>query len=237
MEAIILAGGLGTRLQAVVPDVPKPIAPIRGTPFLTLLLDRLAASSLITRVVLSLGYKAELIMDTYKNHSFPFDMRFVVEPYPLGTGGGTRHALCSCQEETVWVLNGDSLFTISFHDMWQFHQRQQSDLTLACAYVDDTSRYGSLFIDQNRILGFQEKQTGLGDGWINGGIYLLSRSLPFPAFEVFSLEKEFFPSILHHRVFGYCQAASFLDIGTRDSYLAAQQELDPCNPQIQAGYS
>lgn len=222
-DAIVLAGGLGTRLQKIVSDVPKPLAPIKGTPFLDLLLSSLVASGQVDQIILAIGYKAELIR-AYYAHS-PLPLLFSEETTPLGTAGALKQALPLAKTEEVWVLNGDSFFDISFEKMTLVHQAKKADLTMACKAVEEVSRYGSVaFDEEGRICSFQEKEAARGKGWINGGIYLMKKSLLDP-FSAFSLEKEVFPTLLNKRIFAYPSSGLFIDIGTEESYLQAQSVL------------
>lgn len=220
MDAIILAGGLGTRLREVLADKPKPLAPIRGRPFLDLLLDQLQGK--VERVILAVGYKAEAIKGQYGSKQ----LLFSEEKTPLGTGGALKQALTFAKGSPVLVLNGDSYFDIRFDDFFAFHQRLDADVTLACRAVEDVSRYGSLQIDkEGKIIAFQEKKPLKEPGWINGGIYLIHPPLLHPFSGVFSLEKDFFPSLLKKKMFAYLSSEKFIDIGTKESYLKAQEIL------------
>ncbi len=224
MEAVILVGGLGTRLQEVVPDVPKPLASIRGTPFLSLLLKNLP----FERVILAVGHRADQIISCYQNHPFPFDIQFSVESEPLGTGGALIHALSMIKGPLFWVLNGDSYFAIDFEKMEEAHLQTGADLTIASLEVEEVSRYGSLEFDPStrRITHFSEKAEKKGAGWISGGIYLFQKEvLSCFSLKSFSLEKEGFPHLLNKRCFMYPSRGAFIDIGTKESYSLAQDLL------------
>ena len=223
MDAIILAGGLGKRLRDIVSDVPKPLAPIQGKPFLDILLAQL--DNRVERVILAIGYQSEKIKEYYRNASLIFSE----EEVPLGTGGALKQALQLAHSSLVLVMNGDSYFDVDLESMLAFHLASQAHLTLACREVEDVSRFGSISFDENqRISAFREKEAGAGKGWINGGIYLMDKNLldSFPD-TPFSLEQEGFPHLLKKRVFAYPSAGKFIDIGTRDSYYQAQELL--CN--------
>lgn len=220
-DAIILVGGLGTRLQKIVSQVPKPLAPINGTPFLDLLLQHFYASGQVRRIILAIGHKAHLIRAYYEKTSFP--LLFSEETSPLGTAGALKQALPLAATEDVWVLNGDSFFDVPFEKMRLAHQQNNADLTIACKEMEDVSRYGSVaFGFDQRISNFQEKEAACGKGWINGGIYLMKRTL-LESFSAFSLEKEVFPALLNKRVFAYPFPGKFIDIGTEESYHQAQE--------------
>ena len=216
IESIILAGGLGTRLRECVPDLPKPLAPINGAPFLDILLKQLETFP-VSKIVLAVGYKAECIQDAYKGRSLIFS----VEDEPLGTGGALKKALALTSSEHVLALNGDSFLDIDFTAFWQQHQETRADLTLACLSMEN-ERYGSVSFEEDtrRIRSFTEASS-----WINGGVYLMQRDLlkEFPPF--FSLEKEAFPALLHKNLYGFPCKGTFIDIGTKSSFCEAQQLL------------
>lgn len=221
LDAIILAGGLGTRLEKTVPHLPKPLAPINGTPFLDLLLKQLALSGQVRQVILAIGHKADQIKERYKETTFLFSEETTL----LGTAGGVKQALQLVETDQVWVLNGDSYFELSLHEMHLAHKKNGSDLTIACKEMEDASRYGSvLFNDDFRIKSFKEKESSKGCGWINGGIYLMKKDL-LDSFNAFSLEKEVFPHLLNKHIFAYPSFGKFIDIGTEESYYRAQELL------------
>ncbi len=222
MDAIILAGGMGTRLRSVVSDCPKPLAPIADIPFLDYLLQQLSGK--ISRAILAVGYKGDPIIERYSELDFGFPILFSEEDSPLGTGGAACKAASLAKSDTIWVLNGDSYFAISFGEMEKAHR---GDVTIACRKVEDVSRYGSLKLEQERIVAFEEKG-GVKAGWINGGIYLLKKELLLEEKRAaFSLEHDFFPQLLlsHKELFAYRSAANFIDIGTPASYQRAEEVI------------
>lgn len=225
MEAIILAGGLGTRLQEVISNVPKPLAPINAVPFLDILLEQLYSFKTISKVILAIGYKGDLIIDYYSKKKAPLPLEFSIETTPLGTGGALRKALTKTTGEIIFALNGDSYLDLPFALFLDHHQKKEADLTLACTTVSEGSRYGGLrFDDSFRIYSFVEKTFS---PWINGGVYLLTRSL-LDTYEIetpFSLEQSLFPSLLKKKVFAYPCGGKFIDIGTKESYFEAQNLL------------
>ena len=229
IDAIVLAGGLGTRLAQTVPHLPKTLAPIQKTPFLQLLLNQLAQSGLISKVVMALGHKASAIESFIQSNSYPLPIEFSFESSPLGTGGAILQALSKTKSDPLLILNGDSFFDISFSDFYRFHTAEKGSLTIACRYVEDSSRYGSILFDESqRIYRFTEKTQGSQPGWISAGIYLIQRDL-FSPFSpgVYSLENEFFPKFLQSTAFAYLHAGDFIDIGTPSSYEEAQKILQP----------
>jgi D-glycero-alpha-D-manno-heptose 1-phosphate guanylyltransferase len=228
LEAVILAGGLGTRLQSVVSEVPKSMAPVNGKPFLEYQLDYLSNFG-IKKFIFSVGYKAEIIQKHFGDqwHSIPVDYAF--EKEPLGTGGGIKNAMKLAESEQVLVLNGDTLFRINLNDFLDFHLQKESAFSLALRKVNDVSRYGTVCTDENgMITGFKEKNTSSGEGFINGGIYLIEKniffSLPLPA--RFSIEKDFFEKYYQAlAIFAMPFEAYFLDIGIPEDYQRAQNEF------------
>lgn len=225
-EAIVLAGGFGTRLRQVVSDVPKPMAPMdeKGTPFLAFVLDMLAEQG-ITHVVLSVGYLASVIQEYFGASYNGMRLSYLQEDSPLGTGGAVKKALKACQRDVVFVLNGDTYFDVDLAAMKKEHLRSKADFTLAAREMHDFDRYGALEIDkQGRILRFGEKKYCV-DGFINGGVYCLQRNLLDDVQpEVFSLEKDFLEKEMEQvRVQAYPSTGYFIDIGIPEDYQKARR--------------
>lgn len=226
MECIILAGGMGTRLRSVVSDVPKCMAPVAGKPFLYYLFTTLIESG-FTHIILSLGYKHEVIEEWIASGSLPIAISSVTEDTPLGTGGAVKLALSRANEEEVFILNGDTFFEVSFTDMLTLHKQTRSAATLALKEMRQFDRYGVVDIEMpsNRILRFHEKQY-CESGLINGGIYLINRREldGYPA--KFSLEKDFFEKQLSSSTLsGYISNGYFIDIGIPEDYERAQTDF------------
>jgi NDP-sugar pyrophosphorylase family protein len=226
VTAAILAGGLGTRLQPVVNDCPKVLAPVMGRPYLTFLLDHLAAAS-IRRVVLLTGYRAEQVSQALGKSYQGMQLIYSVEPCPLGTGGAVRWALAQLLSPTVLLLNGDSYCGVDLAHFWTFHDRQAADLSLVAARAADATRFGRLrFASDGAVRRFLEKSRRPCAGWINAGMYLLRRDLiaAFPRGRSLSLESDLIPAwIKDWRVYGFRSRTPFLDIGTPSSYAAADK--------------
>lgn len=226
MDAIILAGGLGTRLREVVPDLPKPLALIGDKPFLDMLLSQLDGFKEISSIILSLGYQAEKFIALYSGRS---KVLFSVEKSPLGTGGGLREALEQSVSEDVLVLNGDSYLDFSFAKLWKKYKDCGADLVIACQRAENCARYGDIQFDSQdqRIRAFTEKTEITSPGWINAGVYLMKRALllPYERGISLSLEKDIFPELLEKSVFGYLSTGFFIDIGTKETYLQAEELL------------
>lgn len=227
-EAIVLAGGFGTRLQSVVKDLPKPMADVNGRPFLAFVLDYLIDYH-YTDVILSVGYLHEKIEDFFGEQYKSLHIKYAVEIEPLGTGGGIAYALSLCTTDNVLVLNGDTLFKADFDILEKFHQLHNSELSIVLRRVADTSRYGQVNINETgKIVSFVEKNSAVGEGTINGGIYLINRDLlcrmSMP--QKFSFEKDFMEKYVHDLSFyAITSDGYFIDIGIPEDYARVQQEL------------
>lgn len=228
MEAIVLAGGFGTRLQSVVSDVPKPLAPVAGRPFLCYLLDELLRQG-YSRVVLATGYLHEKVEACFGTDYRGMAIAYARETTPLGTGGAMLNALQHCREESVTVLNGDTLLRTSLIEFQEFHLQKRGPLSVVLREVPDAGRYGAVDIDADgRIVSFHEKDPSHGAGLINGGIYQLNRALLVgrAVGEPFSFEKEVLQSRYRsERFFGLLSEGYFIDIGVPEDYARAQTEL------------
>ena len=224
MEAVVLAGGLGTRLRSVVSELPKCMAPIGPEPFLSYVLDWLGRHK-ITRVVLSVGYLRESIMSWVSAQNLPFEVDYAVEETPLGTGGGIKLALSKCHGPKVLVVNGDTFFPVDL-DAIPF----DSPITVALKPMKDFDRYGAVTLDHYKIKAFKEKAP-VKQGLINGGVYALN-GLDLSSFpERFSFEKDVLePFAAKGQVGGWVSDNYFIDIGIPEDYERAQTEL----PQYKA---
>lgn len=225
-DVIVLAGGFGTRLREVVADVPKPMAPVAGRPFLDHLLQRLALQG-ASRVVLSVGHMAHLIEERYGAGFAGLNITCVREDHPLGTGGGIRKALSATRTQWVLVINGDTWLDMPYGEFLARTEHAHARLAMVTRWVEDAARYGRCVVENDRIVVFGEK-SGSGPGLINAGVYALHRELfePFELPDTFSFETDFVArhlSELHplaHRSDGY-----FIDIGVPEDYRRAQIEL------------
>lgn len=225
--AIILAGGFGTRLQKVVNDVPKPMAPVYEKPFLYWLLQYCNRQG-INEIVLSVGYKGEMI-ENHFGHSFHnISLKYCYENTPLGTGGAIVESLKHTEAPEVFVLNGDSFFEIDLNQFFQLHRQYQSELSLALNEMNNFERYGVVRTDSsNRITAFKEKEP-VESGSINGGIYILNRKVfsDRNLSEKFSFEKDFLEKFLNEeKFFGFTFRNYFIDIGIPEDYERANREF------------
>lgn len=225
-EAIILAGGFGTRLRSVVQDVPKPMAPVAGRPFLAFILDLLAAQG-VRRAVLATGYKGHCIVEGFGAHWNGLELAYSHEESPLGTGGALAQAAQLVNGDSFFVLNGDTYLRLDFAAFDASVRASGARLGMALARVPDVGRYGAVLLDSDRVVGFQEKGR-LGAGFINAGTYLVRRELlqPFAGLGQFSFETEVLrPTVAAEPVQGYTATAGFIDIGVPEDYARAQNQL------------
>jgi D-glycero-alpha-D-manno-heptose 1-phosphate guanylyltransferase len=226
MEAIVLAGGLGTRLAGRLNGVPKPMVSIAGRPFLEVLLKQLKRAG-CERVVLSVGHLHNVIQDFFGASFNGMHLEYAIESVPLGTGGAIRLALQQAQEESVLVLNGDTFLDADYKALLRFHAIEQSSLTIAIAHVANAARYGRMQVNDNRIVGFEEKGHS-GPGWINAGAYAIGRNFEWPLAlpEKFSFEFDILsPEIGRLLPAAYPVNGFFLDIGLPEDLDRAQTEL------------
>lgn len=225
-DAVILAGGFGTRLRSVVSDVPKVLAPVNGRPFLDILIDRLRQSGRVSRIALALGYMADRVIEHYRGHPLGSDLRFFVEEQPLGTGGAAHAAGAMTTSTDVFVLNGDSYIDIDVGGMLAAHVGMSDRVTIALRQVEDTSRYGRVDVDEGgRVERFLEKSQATGPGWINAGVYVFRRSIldSLPP-GTLSMEHDVFPELCtQRRLYGFFYDGKFIDIGVPESYFAATE--------------
>ena len=224
MEAIVLAGGLGTRLRGVVDDVPKPMAPVHGRPFLALILDRLAADGFAT-AIFAVGYRHEAIRAHFGGSYRGLALRYSVESEPLGTGGAIRLACEQASARDLFVLNGDTYLELDFRAMLAAHAGAAAELSMAIHHVPDVARYGALDIDGAIVRGLREKGCA-GPGWINAGAYVMSPALRarFPDQQAFSFESDLLaPEMESIRPRAFRASGLFIDIGVPEDYARARE--------------
>jgi len=226
-EAIILAGGLGTRLKSVVADLPKSLAPVAGKPFLAYLLDY-AGQQGIEKFIFALGYKTELIEAFVKEYLPIGSYIFSIEDQPLGTGGAIYKACRQISEMHSIVLNADTFFAAPFSALAEMQHKQHALCTLALKPMTEFDRYGVVSIGpENSIMGFSEKKWQQ-KGLINGGVYALSAQQflqkSFPP--VFSFEKDYLEKEYgRDKIMAMVSDSYFIDIGIPEDYQRAQKEL------------
>ena len=226
-DFIILCGGQGTRLRSVVGDSQKVMAAVGDEPFLDLLIKYIRAQG-GRRVILATGYKADDVEAHYDGRFKDMTIEFSREEEPLGTGGAIKRAWSKIQSENFFVLNGDSFCPIEFETMMDLHIAYQSAATVALAKVEDGQDYGSVMLDDaGCVTAFQEKVPTGNLTYVNTGIYCFRDDLKkeLPSTRKFSLERDFFPSIIGKGFCGYVADKSFHDIGTPERYKEAVQQM------------
>lgn len=221
-EAIILAGGKGTRLSSIVKDLPKPMASVNGRPFLEYLLDRLSQNGLES-IYLSVGYMADKIHEYFGDRYGSLRLIYVRESTPLDTGGGLRKCLAEIQEGYALVLNGDTYSDIDLEAMESLY-RISGKTIMGAIRVKDATRYGSLSVINGVLKGFFEKGTS-GPGLINVGSYIIGKNElnEFRVDDAFSFERDYLQKAVSTKSIIVCDRCShFIDIGIPEDYQLAQ---------------
>ncbi len=216
MEAIVLAGGLGTRLREVVKDLPKPMARVKDKPFLEYILNYLNKNG-ITRVILSVGYKWDTIKEYFGNKFKKIEIIYSIENEPLGTGGALKKALSLCKQDNVYIINGDTFFNINLKDL---ELRNNSKILLCLKYMKNFNRYGCVEIDDNGFVTTFTEKEDKDFGNINGGIYLISKNIfnEYNLEEKFSFEDFIKSNFRELKVFAQIFDGYFIDIGIPEDY-------------------
>ena len=220
MEAIVLAGGLGTRLRSVVSDVPKPMAPINNKPFLEYILEFLKNQN-IKKVILSVGYKWEVIKDYFGDKYKNIELIYNIEKERLGTGGAIKDALESVENENIYVLNGDTFFDIDLSKM----KLKDNLIEIALKKMEDFDRYGVVEIDKSGYIQKFKEKSYYQEGFINGGIYLLKKDI-FKNFDLptkFSFEEFLESNFKNLKAKGRVFNGYFIDIGIPEDYKKAKR--------------
>ena len=235
MEAILLCGGLGTRLRSVVSDRPKPMADIAGKPFLHYLVKMLSESG-VKHLIFALGYMGEQIEAYFQSgEEYGLSISYSYEDSPLGTGGAIRNALSKVSGENVLVLNADTYFHTDYESLLREQLKNKAAMTIASRKIEDISRYGAILKDESgRILRWNEKMSSDQaeapcPGEINGGIYVMQKSLieKIPEGKQ-SLENDCIPAWLEDGL--YLQAVPsdgyFMDIGIPEDYAQFKEDVE-----------
>lgn len=228
MQAILLAGGLGTRLRSVVSDRPKPMALIEDRPFMEYVVRGLARFG-ITDIIFAVGYKGSMV-EEYFGDGTAFGIRasYAYEEELLGTAGAIKNAGRFVTEDSFFVLNADTFYRIDYGRLVTIQEENGLDMALVLREVPDVSRYGAAVLDGVMLTGFNEKAKEAGPGTINGGVYLMSRKLldEIPAGKV-SLENEMIPGWMKEgrRLGGFVNDGYFIDIGVPDDYFRFQEDV------------
>ncbi len=228
MEAIILAGGLGTRLRSVVADVPKCMAPINNIPFISFIITYLQNEG-VEKFIFSLGYKSDIVINFLDEKFKSLNKKYSIETEPLGTGGAIKKACEHATTNNVIVVNADTMFNINLSTLLYFHKKNKASCTLALKEVQNFDRYGIVELNTNHsIFKFKEKQF-CTVGNINGGVYILnitdflSKELP----SKFSFEKDYLEKYVAENTFyGTTFENYFIDIGIPEDYKKFEEDYN-----------
>jgi len=228
IEAIILAGGEGTRLKSVLDDRPKPMAIIGGKPFTEWILLMLRRQG-IQRAVICTGHLSEIVESYFcDGRNIGMEITFARDPFPLGTGGAVRNAFGKTRSNHILVLNGDSYLRINISSFLKTHLACNARASISLVQVEDNSRYGSVKVNKDgKVLAFLEKSPRKQSGLINAGIYLLERNVveEIPEGKMISLEREIFPNLIGKGLYGVPYDGPFIDIGVPESLSEAENIL------------
>ncbi|HEY1684468.1 MAG TPA: sugar phosphate nucleotidyltransferase [Tepidisphaeraceae bacterium] len=224
VTAIILAGGFGTRLRSVVSDRPKVMAHVCGRPFLAHLLEQLRLVR-VSKAVICTGYMAEQIEMAFGSSYGSMQLTYSREDHPLGTGGAIAAAADLCDSDTVLAINGDSYCAADLHHFSNEHVSHDARASILLTHVNDAGRFGKVSVAADgKITCFDEKLENVGPGLINAGLYLFETKWLnlLPRRRPLSIEREIFPLWIGHGLYGHATLAPFIDIGTPESYMAAE---------------
>jgi len=228
IPVLILAGGMGTRLKSVVPDLPKPLANISGKPFLWWLLKELSEQG-ITEVYLSVGYLHEQIQEFFGDHFQKIKINYVIETEPLGTGGAINKACKVINQNRVMIMNGDTFASINLAAYVQFAEKNPNQKVLLATYkITDSSRYGTVIVNESNVLTNFLEKGNTGEGLINAGVYILDKTV-FEEYELpekFSFETDFLAKYCSYlNIHAYGNVTDFIDIGIPSDYQLAQTKI------------
>lgn len=233
-DAVILCGGLGTRLRPISGDLPKVLMPFAGRPFIDILIEFLLPFG-FKRFVLCVGYRRERIREHFRNRDY--EVVFSEETEPLGTGGALKNARPHIATSPFLLLNGDSLCPTDLHGFHDFHVRKGGILSIVLTRPLSENAYGVVEVDrENRIVAFREKAEARRGSFINAGIYLAERGIfdLMPEAARFSLETDLIPAILPHGCYGLVTDAEVIDIGTAERYVQALKRRSPSNSDAES---
>jgi D-glycero-alpha-D-manno-heptose 1-phosphate guanylyltransferase len=227
IEAIILAGGLGTRLRSIVNDLPKCMAPVNDKPFIYYVIKNLQEQG-VTKFIFSLGYKHKELIE-YINTLLPNSNKYyIVEDEPLGTGGAIKNAYNLTKQRDVIITNGDTLFKVDIKKLLEFHKENNSDCTLSLKPMFKFDRYGVVELNHMKNISLFKEKKYYESGLINGGFYVLNmkKFVEKKFNDKFSFEKEYIEKFyLFEKIFGVITDSYFIDIGIPEDYIRAQLEF------------
>jgi len=226
IDVLILCGGEGRRLRQISGRVPKPMVRIAGRVFLDIVIDHLRRSG-FKRIILGIGYRAGFIRKYYSKHKAPgVEILFSEEKKPLGTGGAVKKAKRLIKSESFLVLNGDTFSKFKADRFVKFYQQKKARLLILLRKAKTNKDYGAITIDRrSKITSFSEKNVARGVNFVNGGVYLFSKSVlsEMPDKSKFSLEYDFFPRLVGKGLYGYKESGFFIDIGIPERFLSAKK--------------
>ena len=228
MQAVLLAGGLGTRLKSVVNDRPKPMALTEGKPFMEYVVHELSRHG-ITEIIFAVGYKGSMVEEYFQDgKKFGVTVSYAYEEELLGTAGAIKNAGRFITEDFFYVLNADTFYQIDYSRLLTIRQEKDLEMALVLRQVPDVSRYGRAVLTDGMLTAFNEKTKEAVSGTINGGIYLMNRDLleEIPEGKV-SLENEMIPRWLSEgrRLGGFVNDGYFIDIGIPEAYVQSQEDV------------
>lgn len=226
MKAVVLAGGRGTRLGGRIPNLPKPMAPVAGRPFLEYVLDRLVEGG-IREITLSVGYRSEAIQAHFGTRYQEAALRYAPETEPLGTGGAIANALREDMDTPALVLNGDTFLDLDYRALLRWYEVEPAQIAIVLTKVPDIARFGAVAVEGSRITGFSEKGRS-GPGLINAGIYVLQPAIfaRLGLAGTFSMEADLLQAhcaTLQPKA--YLCDGYFIDIGIPDDLDRAEREM------------
>ncbi len=223
IDTLVLCGGLGKRLRPQIGESQKVMAEVSGHPFLDILIGYLKAQG-VKRVILCAGFKAETLEEYYQSKNPGLTIEFSKEQEPLGTGGAVKHAKHFVRSNPFFVLNGDSFCPIDLNEFLNFHKFKSALATIAVSKVQSASDFGSITLGSDQeIKNFEEKAQSL-ESFVNAGVYCFNRETfdRMPAEDKFSMEEDYFPTLIGKAFYGYTTTKEFIDIGTPERYKQAQ---------------
>ena len=227
IDAIILCGGMGTRLQSVLSDKPKPMADFNDRPFLDLLIDYVGNFG-FKRFVLCSGHKGDLIKEYFEKKDGGKTYVISQEVSPLGTAGALKNAESAITTDVFLAMNGDSFCPIDLNSFLNFHCSKNTLASIALAPMEDAKDYGRVALEENdQIISFDEKANAPSPDWVNAGLYIFNKTIlgHIPTGQKVSLEQEIFPSLIGKGLFGFTTQSQLLDIGTPDRLELARKIL------------
>jgi D-glycero-alpha-D-manno-heptose 1-phosphate guanylyltransferase len=228
IPVLILAGGMGTRLKSVVPDLPKPLADISGKPFLWWLLNELSKQG-ITEVYLSVGYLHEHIQEFFGDQFQKIKIKYVIESEPLGTGGAINKACQAIPDSRIMIMNGDTFASIDLTAYIQFAaESPEVQVFLATYKISDSNRYGTVKVSASNVLTEFLEKGNVGEGLINAGVYILDKKVfkQYNLPEKFSFETDFLTKYCSDlNILAYQDVTDFIDIGIPSDYQLAQTKI------------